>query len=728
MVHDAVNVLILWHMHQPSYRVQSESFRLPWTRLHATKDYLGMARLVQEFPGIQVNFNFTPVLWDQLKSYAGGDLDRELEVASSPVSDLQIEEKEFILEKMFLGNAETLIDPYPRYSSLHQKYISAQKTQPEAVHTAFCDQELRDIIVWRILAWIHEGHTIPSIKHLYVQGRDFTENDKSTAIAESIQLIRTIPGLYKTLQDEGIAEITTTPYFHPILPILMDSESARESLPDIQLPGRFSFPEDAQWHVEAAIESHMRLFGKKPTGLWPAEGSVSKKAVQLFIENNIYWIATDENILAASAGISLVRDSRGQVNHPEYLYRPWKVELGTGKIGIVFRDHLLSDLIGFEYKFWDQKKAVRDFESRLMSIYDRLADKPFSPCVAVILDGENAWEHYPGGGMPFLRELYSTLAANPKIKLRKATDYLQSVEPQMSPLPTLTAGSWINGNFGIWIGNPEENLAWQLIYHTHKILESYRERVSTETYNACRHLIRKAQGSDSFWWYGDDHYTEEKHEFDLLFRTLLLTVYQRLNAQPPETLTKTLISQKSRQFKLTKPKMLISPIIDGKIGRYFDWFGAGSVDFRGDFSAMHAALKPVFKSLKFGFDLQKLYLLLEFGEGFEEALSSGLHVDLKVIKPEPEACIRYTFTKPSKEEIPVTVETDVEIAERFQVKCVDILEIAIPFILLNAKRNELVEFYLEMRSGGRFAGRIPDFYGVSFSVPTEDYDNLMWEV
>ncbi len=723
-----LNILIIWHMHQPSYSIADEMFLLPWTRLHAVKDYYGMAKAVEDVDGFKCTFNFTPVLWDQIEKYIHGGEDKELAVIRKNTADLNDDERRFLMKKLVTGNYPTMIKPYDRYDRLYQKIKSPNGDHPGILS----EQDFRDLIAWRILTWIDPitRERDERFNSLFKKGKNYTEEEKNRLIDASLEIIREIPEIYRKLAEENRVEITTTPYYHPILPLLINSDSAREALPHLEMPFHFSFADDAERHILRAIKKHESIFNRTPDGFWPAEGSVSTAAAELFIKHSVKWIATDEDILAKSAGIDFMRDTTGQLNHPDLLYRPYTYENDHGTVRIFFRDHLLSDLLGFEYQSWDVQAAVDDFIKRLCLIHKRVKDKPFQSCVPIILDGENAWEYYREGGFNFLRKLYRALADREELNVTTPSEFLQSTKNQAVPLSRLTAGSWINGNFGIWIGHPEENEAWKFLKSTRDKLQQAADSIDEETLKKCRTFLMKAQASDWFWWYGDDHYSEEKQEFDQLFRSLLINIYRELGEEPPADLRKTLLFQKSRKFKLVHPKMLLSPKIDGRKGGYYDWFGAGNIKFRESYGAMHASGGKIFQSLKFGFDLQKFYLRLKFGEDFKKSIEEGLTIEVLIEEPKPGINFRLVFGQAEENgEIPIEVKLPESVPEgTIQAACMQVFEMAIPFKTFNARRNDHVDICLELYQGGRYAGRIPDLYGIEFNVPTEDYDNLMWEV
>ncbi len=728
MARRKLKILFLWHMHQPSYRTGTEPFLLPWTRLHATKDYAGLANIYSELPDARVTFNFTPVLWEQLMEYGQGAVDREMLLSLKPTREIQGEERDYLIRKCFTGNPISLIKPYRRYNALFEKFGSGSSRESVELQD-ISDAELRDLITWRVLAWMDPGerNRDAELSRLIVKGEMFTEEEKVLVFQKSLAIIRGIPGQYRDLLENGTIEMVTTPFYHPILPLLLDSRSAAEALPGIELPGNFRFREDAEWHVRAAIELHENLFGEKPRGMWPAEGSVSREAAALFAGESVQWIATDEDILAESLNITFSRDSKGRINRPDILYRPWFLNTPNGRLNIFFRDHLLSDLLGFEYQHRDSDQSVMDFLSRLRNIREQTESAEFDPHVAVILDGENAWEHYPDGGFPFLRKLFKTLTESDEFEMMTFSDYLSEASENSTELTHLRAGSWINGNFGIWIGNPEENKAWNAIDEAARTINSSpsKDNISDET----RKFLRKAQASDAFWWYGDDHFTEEKPEFDRIFRNHLIQVYRSLGRRIPSYLQGTLLTEHPRKFKLKHPKIMISPVIDGKIGKYYDWFGAGTVEIRNGYAAMHGSSGQVIKSLTYGFDLDKLYLKLEPDEEFYNRLSEGIDMILRFNKPEECGDLIIKMDRVNGQVskmgdvLPDSVGSSV-----MESAVSDVLEISVTFTGIGVEVEQEVDLYLEIQIGGITAVRIPDQYGLSFTRPTADYNNQMWEV
>ena len=423
----------LWHQHQPYYPddVAGEN-PMPWVRLHGVKDYYGMALHLLEFPEMRCTINLVPSLVTQLQAYTEhGATDQCLIVSRKPAGSLSEQDSLFLLDHFFMANPEHMILPHPRYGELYGRRGLGRNTAQEALRR-FQQRDLRDLQVWFNLAWIHPlvFERDAELEELRRKGRFFTEEEKNRLLDKHLELLRAIIPLHRQLADRGQVELSTTPFFHPILPLLLDKKLAREAMPDVKLP-RYTggYPEDAAVHLRRAIEHHSTTFGAPPRGMWPAEGSVCQAMIPMVAEHGIRWIATDEEILSASTHGFVSRDERGHVRNPDQMYRPYKCVEAGAELGIVFRDHGLSDRIGFHYQRTDPAAAAEDFVHHLQEI-GKAVTGPQPALVNVILDGENCWEHYPGGGVAFLRSLYKNCVSGRAIRPVKIGDFLQEHPPR----------------------------------------------------------------------------------------------------------------------------------------------------------------------------------------------------------------------------------------------------------------------------------------------------------
>lgn len=510
-----LHVAFIWHQHQPDYRDPFTGIaRLPWTRLHAAKDYLHMAELVAEFPSIHCTINFVPSLLDQL-----GDHQRDEWEELSLRENWTRDEKQFLLEHFFSIHPR-LLERYPAYVRLRgSKSIDAP------------DQYFRDLAAWFNLAW-SDPHVVdhdPALNALVRKAQGYSSADIATIIVKQREVAARVVPFHKELAARGQIDISVTPYYHPILPLLIDQHSAREAMPDVPLPNRsFVHPEDAAEQMQRAARAYQKLFGVPAHGLWPSEGSVSDVLIGMLPEN-FQWLATDEAILARSLGVEIERDGEGHVTNPRLLYQPYR----RGERTVLFRDHFLADQISFKYHSMSAQDAASDFIRRLHVIRQRLADDPSAHLVSVVMDGENAWEAYKNNGDDFFRSLYSLLSDDQALKTVTVSEYLEEYPP-LAELDRLAAGSWINANFDTWIGGAGHNRAWELLELTRAAI--VETQLSPDQSKRAWEELYVAEGSDWFWWYSTRNNSGQDKIFDELFRSHLRRIYELIGHPAPQAL------------------------------------------------------------------------------------------------------------------------------------------------------------------------------------------------
>jgi alpha-amylase/alpha-mannosidase (GH57 family) len=562
-------VAILWHMHQPYYEdLVTREHILPWVRLHALKDYYGMVALLREFPDVHVTFNLVPSLLVQLEAFAEDRArDPYLELSLKPAVALTGSDVAFILDNFFHAHRQRMIEAYPRYRELLEKRGSAPPgaERPATIAARFSAEDLRDLQVWHKLAWFDPIYlaTDERIRGLAAKDRGFTEDDKALLRRVEVELLNRVIPEYRDAIARGQIEVSTSPFYHPILPLLCDTDIYRRTHPASAMPKRrFQHPEDAAEQLERAAACHERLFGKRPVGLWPSEGSVSDAMVPLVAEAGFRWMATDEQILANSLGIRFARDAAGNLDQPERLYAAYGVKAGGAGVSCVFRDHGLSDLIGFAYSGWNAHAAATDFVTRLVDAGRRYRERTGGEeaIIPIILDGENAWEHFEGGGRPFLRALYGQLQAHPELT---TVTMEQACKEPRHELRGIFPGSWIDSNFYIWIGHRDDQRGWDQLAEARQALEDAAE-VAPDALAAAREEMLIAEGSDWFWWYGDDHSSDHDREFDDLFRRHLRNVYRLLGKPVPDELFVTNISTAGGVPDAWPPTGRLSPVLDRK--------------------------------------------------------------------------------------------------------------------------------------------------------------------
>ncbi len=582
-----IQLCFLWHMHQPYYTDPvSGSASMPWVRLHATKAYYDMAFLLERFPHVRSTFNFTPSLLLQLEEFSTGRVrDLFLEYAQRPAADLTPTEKAFLIRHFFSANWATMVRPFARYQELLVKRgIDVRGEDLDRLAKQFSAQELLDLQVWHNLAWFGYGtlQDFPRLQELRSKNRGFTEEDKQEVLALQQTAIARIVPMYRTLRARGQIELTTTPFFHPILPLVIDTEFTRRARPDLPLPARFHAPADAEAQVQRAIAYHTHTFGHAPVGLWPSEGSVCPELLPILHKAGIRWLATDEGILYRS-----LQATNHAWNRHYHLYQPYVAGAPDRPVTMVFRDRDISDAFGFVYHKTTPESAADDVLRRIRSLaYDIPMERGV---IAIILDGENPWEHYHDGGEHFLSLLYRAfqpdglrLGQGIQVQMETMSRALGSTPPTQH-LDHLHSGSWINQDFKIWIGHQEDNRGWDLLQHTRARLTEVTPSLPPDRARAAWDELYAAEGSDWFWWYGDDFDTDYKQEFDRLFRTHLRNVWTYAGLTPPDILNQSLLETRLPQGldQVRQPLAFIHPILDGTISNFFEWRGpAASIPIR----------------------------------------------------------------------------------------------------------------------------------------------------
>lgn len=522
-----LKVAFLWHQHQPYYRIDNE-FILPWVLLHASKDYYDIPEVLYEFPNIKQTFNFAPSLNLQIDEYLNGEArDKVVSLTAVSPKDLSDEEKSEIIRLFFLANFKNMIQPYPRYLELYDKAHS-----PDFDISRFEDRDWLDLQVWYNLTWFGYYSAKREVAgRLFIKGKDFNENEKKSLQDEQFEILRKINYQYRKLKELEQIELSCSPMYHPILPLLIDSAAAKESRPDQKLPEpKFTYPQDAERQIREGIETFNKVFSHYPRGMWPSEGSVSDDVLKMLIDNGIDWIATDEQILFNSL-------KNKQVLGTEKFF-PITFSYNESKINVLFRDHFLSDRIGFVYSDWNPKDAANDFLYHLRSIRNAIIknhgeDALDYACVSVILDGENCWEYYKDNGIPFLRDLFSGLDNSDEIRTVHCSEAVEEGASYLPELNHIHAGSWINANFDIWIGHKEDISAWNMLSKARADLESNRHNMGESNYTNAINSLMIAEGSDWFWWYGPEHQTKNKSDFDRLFRHHIQSAYKFMGINPP---------------------------------------------------------------------------------------------------------------------------------------------------------------------------------------------------
>ncbi len=591
-----LHVAFIWHMHQPLYKDRlTGRYLMPWVRLHGIKDYLDMVAILRQYPKLHQTFNLVPSLLEQVEDYASGlAVDRNLELTLKPVAEWTRDDRAYVMLRFFDAQFHNMIAPFPRYHQLALKRndLLAQ-FGPEDASRAFTHQDLVDLTVWFNLAWFDPlwRRTEPELQALVQRERGYTQADRELLVAKQRKILGRIIPEYGEMRATGQVELTTTPFYHPILPLLVDTDAARVARPQLPLPGTpFRHPEDARLQIRRGLAYFESRFGHRPVGMWPSEQSVSPRVAQLMAEEGISWAVSDEGILAHSLGMRLVRDAAGQLLHPDVLYRPYAVNTPAGRVTLVFRDIVLSDLIGFSYPSVPGAQAALDLLERLKGIRSRSPHA--DPLVTIALDGENCWEHYAEDGWDFLRAFYDAVSADPDIRLCTVGEYLAE-HPAQHHLPALFSGSWIGSDFTTWIGDPTKNRAWELVGEARTAFEDY----AGPDREAAEEEILTAEGSDWFWWFGVGHDSGQDELFDEQFRLHLANAWRLMGHEVPESLS----------GPVTPAAPPAPPPTAAEAGAYEALPAQG---------AMHAAARHVSR-IAFRGDILSIHLEIELGPTFE---------------------------------------------------------------------------------------------------------------
>jgi alpha-amylase/alpha-mannosidase (GH57 family) len=621
-------------MHQPFYKdLVSGEYRMPWVRLHALKDYYGMVKLLEEFPQVHQNFNIVPSLVAQIEDYNSGVFkDQFWEVASKPAGELSLDEKHFALTYFFQAHGERMIGRYPRYRRLWEQVRAAGADAASAAIT-FGERDYRDLQVLSQLAWFDEYYLAePAVRELIVKGQGYSEEDQRFVMSKQHEILRGVLPAYRAASERGGVELSTTPYYHPILPLLCDTHTGRESVAGLPLPSeRFRRPDDAEEQIRRALEAHQRSFGTRPVGMWPSEGSVSDEVLRIAAGLGVQWMATDEGVLGRSLNHEMSRDQEGYLDRSsaEKLYNIYRWERDGQTMNMVFRDHRISDLLGFVYAGMRAADAADHLMNTIKKAAAPVLESGRDAVVPIILDGENAWESYEGNGRDFLRRFYGKLQNDPQLEPVTISEAIARQKAQsFGKLRGLVPGSWINANFNVWIGSPEDNKSWDYLGQAREFYDDNASRAREDQRKLAYEELLIAEGSDWNWWYGPEHHSANDSDFDELYRKHLSNVYTALGGVPPDHLARP-ISGVLARTKFVPQTAYVHPAIDGQVSSYFAWMGAAmfSSDRRG--GSMHGKLF-VLEAIYAGIDEAHLYARLDFAAQLPEVVTMAtLHLALR---------------------------------------------------------------------------------------------------
>ncbi|MCW9024098.1 MAG: glycoside hydrolase [Gammaproteobacteria bacterium] len=537
-----LKVVLYWHMHQPEYRdLRSGEYFQPWTYLHGMKDYVDMVAHIEDLPEARAVVNFVPTLIEQIDDYSqqvksflnnsSALSDPLLAALAGPVLPANDEGRAHLVRVCLRLNESRLVNRFPAYRKLADIADSISEL-PEMMRY-IDNQYLVDLLVWYHLAWV--GETVhrkdDRIKQLLKKQSGFSLHDRRELLTIIGELLGSVIERYRKLAEKGQIELSMTPYAHPIMPLLLDINSAKEAIPEVSLPIMESYPggeERVHWHIKQGMKTFEKYFGISPIGCWPSEGSISAPTLKILSEAGFKWAASGEAVLRNSLSVSQQETEENPCIHNAY-------QLEDTELNCFFRDDGLSDLIGFTYSDWHADDAAANMVGHLENIADACKGKD-NAVVSLILDGENAWEFYPENGYYFLRALYKEIAAHPGLEL---TTFSECIEEKPETLTTLVSGSWVYGTFSTWIGDKDKNRAWDMLGDAKKCFDSVIKSGKLDK----KHILQAekqlaiCEGSDWFWWFGDYNSAESVSDFESIYRMHLSNLYQVLGEEPPAYLS-----------------------------------------------------------------------------------------------------------------------------------------------------------------------------------------------
>jgi alpha-amylase/alpha-mannosidase (GH57 family) len=609
-----LRVIVLWHQHQPFYKdLVTGEYRLPWVRLHALKDYYGMVKLLDEFPTVHQTFNLVPSLMTQIQDYvAGTAVEPFLQVAATPANELTLEQRRFALQYLFQANPANMIGRYPRYRELWERFRGAGDS-PERAEKYFQPQDFTDLQVLSQIAWFDEFFLDePDVAALIKKAHSYSLDDQRFVIQRERELVAKALPAHADAARRGGIEISASAFYHPILPLVCDTNMGAVSSPGLPLPqNRFRRPEDAREQLQRGLDLHQQVFGVRPKGVWPSEGSVSEEVLGIAQSLGVKWMATDEGVLGRSLGLSFGRDGNGRLpgDLAEKLYNIHRFENGQTEMHMIFRDHSISDLIGFVYSGMPPEDAARHLINNIKDAARPVLDNGRDAIMPIILDGENAWEYYPKSGREFLRRFYSALQNEPGLEAVTVSEAIAR-HKDFGKLTSLVPGSWIDANFNVWIGAHEDNRAWDYLYRAREFYSQNSARASQQQRTLAFEELLIAEGSDWNWWYGPEHHSANDREFDELYRKHLSNVYQALGSSPPDYLAQPILGGVSRPSFVPQTSY-IHPHVTGEMVRYFEWMGAAVYTADRRAGSMHGK-SFLLDSVYTGIDADNVYGRLDF--------------------------------------------------------------------------------------------------------------------
>lgn len=712
-------------MHQPVYEIEG-TYLMPWSRLHAVKDYLDMVLFLEKFPKLKLNLDIVPALIDTLIDYTNGANDIHSELTVSDVEKMSDEEKSFVLLNFFSPKFETMIFKSETYKELFNKRFSDDFCGIKE----FTNQEISDLMALFNLVWIDSVHydRYPELKELWAKQKNYTQEDRIKIIDIHRKIISEIIPTYKKYIRDGRLEITASTYYHAILPILIDMKSTLKTVPTTaELPLSLKMQDFAISQIRMALDRIEEIFGIRPKGFWPPELCICPKTVALLAKEGIKWTISDERILSDSIGFDFVRDFKGNLNDPYHLLKIYQYQTKTSPVNIVFRDRSIPNLINFEYAGINPKMAADDLYDKIKNIQHKLLVSPDnSHLLTIAQDGENCWENYENDGNDFLNNFYNLLENDETLETVLISEYIEKDEHKKNLLK-LASGSCIDKSFKYWIGDKTKNKAWAYLKNAKDMFGKVSRKCRNEDkVAAAKRELMIAQGSDWFWWYGEPNNSGQDFVFDYMFREHLKNIYLILGCEVPACLQESLISKIEIPFK--KPVREITPRMDGLRASDNDWYNSGLISLLD--GPVHRENKNVDK-IFFGCDDKNMYFRLHVNKNSSEtnfidrinqfyiyvrnATHAGARAYIRLISktdnPYPILSEKFenelTLTLVKDTLYPPRLSTclhqnlwTLANPEGVNIVYKDVIDLAVPFDTLGVKHGDKVEFFIANTDSG----------------------------
>ncbi len=599
-----LSIAFYWHMHQPVYQLTPQGdYIMPWVRLHAVKDYLDMMMWVEKFDNLKLNFNYVPVLLDSLIGYENGAHDIHSRITVTPVEQLSHEDKIFIINNFFDANYQTMILQNEQYHNLYKKY--QQNIESTDI---FTEQEYSDLMALFNLAWIDPSfkNSDERLNRLVQKGKDYTLEDRIEIIEIQREIIRQIIPKLKKLVAENKIEVSTSPYYHPILPILIDYKAIRKDNSDTDELSELNTEEDAKIQTKMALDRIEKLIGKRPKGIWASEQCVSPDTLEMLSDLGVEWSISDEGNLARSIDFEFVHDFKGYLEDPYHLLKTYSYKTQNSDIKMIFRESTIYNLVSFEYANHNPVATANDLYDRIKVMQGKILSSPDQDhLLTIAMDGENCWENYIDDGNTFLQTLYELISKDESLETVLISDYIEKTK-EHKRLDKVATGASFNRGYKLWIDEPVKDIAWKYLKRARQDFISFskREPNHPNLIDAQRELFI-CEGSDWFWWYGEPNSSGRDNIFDFLYRTHLKNIYRTLELEYPKYLDEPLTSV-SPARPSNYPKALISPEVNGKNTTDDDsWLNAGCIDIP-DGPVLRES--KLFDKICFGNDSENFYL------------------------------------------------------------------------------------------------------------------------